>query len=104
MGRKTNVARGSLAAIFLAGGGAAVPAQAGAEASPQSNVNAQVASYFGPLGLQPSFQQFLKENSGFQNFDKLWKFNKDLAISGVQKFSALNDVAPPPEFQSEPGT
>jgi hypothetical protein len=104
MGRKTNVARGSLAAIFLAGGGAAIPAQAAAEASPQSNVNAQVASYFGPLGLEPAFEQYIKGTSGFQNFDKWYKFSKADAIQGVVSFSDQNDVAPPPEFQPQPGT
>jgi hypothetical protein len=102
MGRKANVARGSLAAIFIAGGGAAIPAQAGALANPQSNVNAQVASYFGPLGLEPSFQQYLKATSGFQNFDKWYKFNKEDAILGVQNFSNQNEVPPPPEFQTQP--
>jgi hypothetical protein len=102
MGKKTNAARGSLVAIFLAGGGAALPAQAGAAASPQSNVDAQTASYFGPLGLEPSFQQYIKLNSGFQNFDKWYKFSKADAILGVQEFSDQNDVPPPPEFQSQP--
>jgi hypothetical protein len=104
MGTKRNVARGSLAAIFLAGGGAALPAQAGAAANPQSNVDAQVASYFGPLGLEPSFNQYIKVHSDFQNFDKWWKFNKDDATFGVQDFSAKNDVPPPPEFQTQPDT
>jgi hypothetical protein len=101
MGKKMNVARGSLAAIFLAGGGAALPAQAGAAANPQANVDAQVASYFGPLGLQPSFQQYIKVH-GFNNFDKWYKFSKEDAIFGVQDFSARNDVPPPPAFQTEP--
>ena len=46
----------------------------------------------------------MKANSGFQSFDKWWKFNKDAATFGVQDFSAENDVPPPPEFQAGPGT
>jgi hypothetical protein len=102
MGKKINVARGSLVAMFLAGGAAALPAQASAAASPLGDVNAQTASYFGPLGLEPSFQQYIKENSGFQNFDKWYKFDKADATLGVQEFSDQNDVPPPPEFQSQP--
>jgi hypothetical protein len=103
MGKGTRAAKGSLAAIFVAAGGAAIPTQAGAEANTnQANVDGVIASYFGPLGLEPSFQQYMKFQSGFENFQKWYKASPSVAVQGVNKFSNLNDVAPPPGFGETP--
>jgi hypothetical protein len=101
MGRKTRVAKASLAAAFLASGGA-VASSAGAEANPDAaSVQGIVSSYFGELGLQAAFQQYLKENAPVNNFLKWWKIAPGDAIRGVDAFSAQQKVAPPPIFRGE---
>jgi len=101
MGRKTRAAKASLAAAFLASGGA-VASTAGAEANPdEASVQGIVSSYFGELGLQSAFQQYLKDNAPFNNFLKWWKLTPVDATRGVVAFSAFEKVAPPPIFRGE---
>jgi hypothetical protein len=95
MGRKTRTAKASLAAAFLASG--AVASTASAEANPDAaSVEGIVSSYFGELGLQAAFQQYMKDNAPFNNFLKWWKVMPADAIRGLDAFSALNKVEPPP--------
>jgi hypothetical protein len=101
MGRKTRVAKASLAAAFLASGGAAATT-AGAEANPDAaSVEGIVSSYFGELGLQAAFNKFIKVNSDFNNFLKWYKIAPGSAIEGVDAFSALQKVKPPPIFRGD---
>jgi sugar/nucleoside kinase (ribokinase family) len=103
MGKKTRIAKASLAAAFVAAGGAAAT-QARAAANPDdANVEGVVSSYFGPLGLRDDFQQYIKESSGFQNFEKWWKFDVEGATRGVVIFSFINKIAPPPGFNPDGG-
>jgi hypothetical protein len=95
LGKKTNIAKASLATAFLAAGGTAAT-QASALV-PAVNPVAEVASYFGPLGLQDNFQHYIKL-SGFDSFSNFYKENSRGAINAVIKFSSSNDVAPPPGF------
>jgi hypothetical protein len=101
MGKKTQAAKVSLAAAFIAAGGAAAT-QARAAANPDdASIEGVVSSYFGPLGLRDDFNQYLKQNSGFQNFEKWWKFSQESATRGVIEFSAFQKVAPPPGFNTD---
>ena len=96
LGKKSNVAKASLAAAFLAAGGTAAT-QASAIIGPD-NPEAVVSSYFGQFGLRDDFQHYVKLNTGFDSF---WKFYKELpqdATYQVIKFSGLNKIAPPPGF------
>jgi sugar/nucleoside kinase (ribokinase family) len=104
MGKKTQAAKASLAAAFIAAGGAAAT-QARAAANPDdASLDGVVSSYFGPLGLRDDFQQYMKEFSGFQNFDKWYKFDSQGATRGVIAFSSSEKVAPPPGFViNDPG-
>jgi hypothetical protein len=103
MGKKTRVAKASLAAAFVAAGGAAAT-QARAAANPDdASVEGIVSSYFGPLGLRDDFQQYVKLSSGFQNFDKWWKLDVQGATRGVIAFSNKFDIAPPPGFSNDVG-
>jgi hypothetical protein len=96
MGRKTQAAKASLAAAFLASGGA-VASTAGAEANPDAaSVQGIVSSYFGELGLQDAFQQYIKINAPFNNFLKWYKYSPGDAIRGLDTFSALQKIEPPP--------
>jgi hypothetical protein len=99
MRRKTRVVKASLAAAFLASGGA-VASTAGAEANPDAaSVEGIVSSYFGELGLQDAFMKYIKINSPFNNFLKWWKVAPGDAIRGLDTFSQLQKVKPPPIFR-----
>ena len=101
MGRKARMAKASLAAAFLASGGA-VASTARAEANTDAaSVQGIVSSYFGELGLQSAFMKYQKANSPFNNFLKWYKEMPDDATRGVIAFSAMNKVAPPPIFRNE---
>jgi|GEM_PF-5508961 len=102
MGKKTNIAKASLATAFLAAGGTAAT-QASAGAQPHMNPVADVASYFGPLGLQDDFQHYLKITTGFDSFFKYYKEMPTDATRVVIDFSFSNEVAPPPGFEGENG-
>ena len=103
MGRKTRVAKASLAAAFVAAGGTAA-SQASAAANPDNaSIQGVVSSYFGPLGLQDNFQTYLKESTGFENFYKFWKFSPTGATRSVVAFSAFWKIAPPPGFNTDDG-
>ena len=102
MGKKTNIAKASLATAFLAAGGTAAT-QASAGAQPHMNPVADVASYFGPLGLQDDFQQYLKITTGFDSFYKFYKELPSDATRVVINFSFSHEVAPPPGFGGEIG-
>jgi hypothetical protein len=98
MGRKTRVAKASLAAAFVAAGGTAA-SQASAAANPDdASIQGVVSSYFGPLGLQDNFQQYVKLNTAFENFQKFWKFSPGEATRTVVAFSKIYKIAPPPGF------
>ena len=101
MGKKTQVAKASLAAAFVAAGGAAAT-QARADAvtpdpTAVENVNGIVSSYFGQLGLRDDFQQFLKLRS-FESFQKVYKVSTSEATDLVIVFSNEKDISPPPGF------
>src|SRR5579864_2870859 len=101
MGKKTRVAKASLAAAFIAAGGAAATqARADVNSDPTAveNVDGIVSSYFGQLGLRDDFQVYLKDASGFQNFDKWYKYSPGAATRGVIAFSFAQKIAPPPGF------
>ena len=98
MGTKTQAAKASLAAAFVAAGGVAAT-QAGAAANPDAaSVEGVVSSYFGPLGLRDNFQSYFKQTTGFENFVKFYKLAPESASRTVIAFSALQKVAPPPGF------
>jgi hypothetical protein len=101
MGKKTNIAKASLATAFLAAGGTAAT-QASAGPQPHLNPEAEVSSYFGPLGLRDDFQHYVKL-SGFDSFFKFFKVRPSDATNAVIKFSNMNDVAPPPGFRGDIG-
>jgi sugar/nucleoside kinase (ribokinase family) len=101
MGKKTQAAKASLVAAFIAAGGAAAT-QARAAANPDdASLEGVISSYFGPLGLRDDFNQYLKQNSAFQNFDKWFKYDSQAATRGVITFSFANKIAPPPGFSTE---
>ena len=100
MGRKTRVAQASLAAAFIAAGGAAAEATADS-ASPNANIEGVISSYFGPLGLRDDFQHYIKLTTGFENFNQFHKADTEGALGTVIKFSNLHDIAPPPIFGDE---
>jgi hypothetical protein len=90
--------KASLAAAFLAAGGATA-SQANAAANlDAASVEGIVSSYFGGLGLRDDFQHYLKFTTGFESFYKLYKLDTREATTTVFKFSFLKDVAPPPGF------
>ena|SRR5438105_11157951 len=95
MGRKTNIAKATLATAFLAAGGAAANQ---ASAADPTAVEAVVSSYFGPLGLRDDFQHYMKATTGFESFFKFYKEMPADATRFVFKFSQLNEIAPPPGF------
>jgi hypothetical protein len=98
MGRKARALKASLAAAFIAAGGAAA-SQAQAAANPDAaSVEGIVSSYFGGLGLRDDFQQYLKFNTGFDSFFKFYKEDVQGAVSTVLKFSFYKEVPPPPGF------
>jgi hypothetical protein len=105
MGKKRDAAKKSLILAFLAAGGTGAGLLAGggtAAADPAATVTfnpeSATASYFGPLGLEDNFVQYIKLNTGFENFYKFYKFSPADATSAVFKFSDLNKVPPPPGF------
>jgi sugar/nucleoside kinase (ribokinase family) len=101
MGKKTQAAKASLVAAFVAAGGAAAT-QARAAANPdEASLNGIISSYFGPLGVRDDFQQYMKESSGFQNFDKWFKYDSQGATRGVIAFSSAFKIAPPPGFTDD---
>jgi hypothetical protein len=96
--------KASLAAAFVAAGGAAA-SQAQAAANPDSaSVVGIVSSYFGPLGLMGSFEKWIEVDSQgiYESFAKMYKFDQREAVDAVFTFSAYKEVPPPPGF-SEPG-
>ena len=98
MGRRSKVAKASLAAAFVtAGGAAATGAQAAANPGAAS-VDGIISSYFGPLGLRDDFQHYLKESSGFENFSKFWKLSPGDATRSLFKFTNGLEIPPPPGF------
>ena len=104
MPRRAPVVKASLAAAFVAAGGAAA-SQAQAAANPDSaSVDGIVASYYGPLNLMGSFEKWIEIDSGgiYQSFAKFYKFDQQGAVNAVFRFSAYKEVPPPPGF-SEPG-
>lgn len=104
MRSKASALKASLAAAFVAAGGAAA-SQAQAAANPDSaSVNGIVASYYGPLGLNAQFANWIEVDSGglYDSFAKFWKFDQRGATEAVFEFSAYKAVPPPPGF-SEPG-
>lgn len=102
MGRKTRVAKSSLAAVFVAAGGAAATQANAAANLGSANVEGVVSSYFGPLGLEDNFVAYVKFQ-GFSSFSKWWKLTPEGATGGVIAFSAAQKVAPPPGFSGGPG-
>jgi hypothetical protein len=96
MGKRARAAKASLAAAFIAAGGASASQARAAEPASDASVEGIVSSYFGQLGLQDDFAQFIKLNSPFLNFLKWYKEQPADAIRGVDEFSAFNKVAPPP--------
>jgi hypothetical protein len=95
MGKKTNIAKASLATAFLAAGGVAASQ---ASAADPTAVEAVVASYFGPMGLQDNFVQYVKVQTGFDSFAKFSKAMPADFSRVVVTFSDLNKIAPPPGF------
>ena len=104
MGKKRDAAKKSLVVAFLATGGTGAGLLAGgaAAADPAATVTfnpeSATASYFGPLGIEDDFVQYVKLNTGFESFDKYWKIAPADATRVVIKFSELNKVPPPPGF------
>lgn len=101
MGKKSNAAKASVAAAFIAAGGTVAVGAHGATSS--DNPQAEVSSYFGGLGLNDDFQHYIKANTGFESFLKYWKQSPGDATFTVIKFSGLNQVAPPPGFSDDGG-
>jgi hypothetical protein len=104
MRRKAPVLKASLAAAFVATGGAAA-AQAHAAANPDAaSVDGIVSSYYGPLGLNGEFAAWIEVDSGglYDSFAKFYKFDVSGATEAVFVFSAYKEVPPPPGFD-QPG-
>lgn len=100
MRKKAPVLKASLAAAFVAAGGAAA-SQAQAAANPDNaSVDGIVASYYGQLGLMGQFQDWIQiESSGlYDSFAKYYKFDQPAATDAVFRFSAYKEVPPPPGF------
>ncbi len=100
MGKKARALKASLAAAFVAAGGA-VASQAQAAANLDSaSVEGIVSSYYGPLGLMNDFVKYIKLNTEgqYDSFAKFYKFNQQGAVSAVFAFSHVKLVPPPPGF------
>src|SRR5436190_23320196 len=100
MGRKVLALKASLAAAFVAAGGAAA-AQAQAAANlDEASVQGIISSYFGPLGLEDAFNKYVKltTEGAFDNFNKFYKADVEGATRTVFGFSALKQIPPPPGF------
>ena len=98
MGRKTRMLKASLAAAFVAAGGAAASQAQAAANLDEASIQGIISSYYGPLGLMNDFNQYLKLNTGFNNFYKFYKADTQGAVAFVFKFSSFKDVSPPPGF------
>jgi hypothetical protein len=103
MGKKTQIARASLAgaslaAAFVAAGGAATTQASASDPTAVESVAGIVSSYFGQLGVRDDFQQYLKASTGFESFLKYWKFSTREATDTVVTFSKIYHIAPPPGF------
>lgn len=104
MGSKARALKASLAAAFVAAGGA-VASHAQAAANPDSaSVPGVVSSYYGPLNLMSSFEKWIEIDSRglYDSFAKFWKFDQQGATNAVFEFSAYKEVPPPPGFD-QPG-
>jgi hypothetical protein len=105
MPRKAPVVKASLAAAFVAAGGAAA-SQAQAAANPDSaSVEGIVSSYYGPLNLMSSFEKWIDIDSGgiYESFAKFYKFDQQRAVNAVFRFSAYKEIPPPPGFDQTGG-
>ena len=98
MGKKTQIAKASLAAAFVAAGGAAATQARASDPTAVESVEGIVSSYFGQLGVRDDFQQYLKASTGFESFLKYWKLSTREATNTVITFSKIHDIAPPPGF------
>jgi hypothetical protein len=104
MGSKARALKASLAAAFVAAGGAVASQAQGAANTDNASVPGVVSSYYGPLNLMGSFEKWIEINSQglYDSFAKFYKFDERGATDAVFAFSAYKEIPPPPGFD-QPG-